>query len=253
MIRGFHSSRVRWIAVPVVSVALLGVAAGSALASGHDAKSEHWGVIDRNTIGSPVAQLRDGPYALTSDGQLTSPPFGKGSLGIEVASGSEKVAFGNETDFFGDPVSGISQVGFQVFQTNEDVVYGGATNMPNITFEINPHVAHKVYTSMVWVPGAPGVTDAWSPYLDATATGYWYFTSGPVAAATHCGISNSCTLAQAQAALVAANDRSGDASVYTVAIEKGRDYQWQGAVDGLRINDTVYNFEADGVHAQGAK
>ena len=28
---------------------------------------------------------------------------------------------------------------------------------------------------------------------------------------------------------------------------KGRDFAWNGAVDGLRINDIVYDFEAGGV------
>ena len=33
---------------------------------------------------------------------------------------AEKVAFGNEVDFYGKPVSGLSQVGFRVFQTGEN-------------------------------------------------------------------------------------------------------------------------------------
>ncbi len=32
-----------------------------------------------------------------------------------------------------------------------------------------------------------------------------------------------------------------------LGITKGRDFSWQGAVDGLRINDTVYDFEETGV------
>jgi hypothetical protein len=30
-------------------------------------------------------------------------------------------------------------------------------------------------------------------------------------------------------------------------VGKGRDFSWQGAVDGLTINDTVYDFEESGV------
>ena len=98
------------------------------------AKSENWGVSVRNTIGSPVAELRNGMSSrLTPDGVLTEPPFGKGSLGIEVSvypgvavgpgeSKEEKVDFGNEVDFFGDPIAALNEVGFHVFQTGENVV-----------------------------------------------------------------------------------------------------------------------------------
>src|SRR5690606_37716160 len=63
----------------------------------------HWGVIARNTIGSPVAELRTGPFVTTPGGDAVAPPFGEGSLGLAVAAGStqeskEKVAFGNEVD-----------------------------------------------------------------------------------------------------------------------------------------------------------
>jgi hypothetical protein len=219
-----------------------------------------WGVIDRNTIGSPVAELRYGPYSSPGfGGTVSSPPLGTGSLGIEVANfgsgnaSAEKVAYGNEVDFLGDPVSGLNQVGFHVFQTNENTQSPGAPgNMPNITLEIDPHVANKAYTSMVWNPDpipASG-TDQWSPYLDATKNAGWYFTNGAVASATHCSMATPCTLANAKAELASNNDGGGPATIDTVAIAKGRDYAWQGAVDGLRINDKVYDFEANGVFAR---
>ena len=45
----------------------------------------HWGIIDRNTIGSPVADLRTGPYgSFGATGAAAGPPRGVGSLGIEV-------------------------------------------------------------------------------------------------------------------------------------------------------------------------
>jgi len=34
---------------------------------------------------------------------------------------------------------------------------------------------------------------------------------------------------------------------YSVGVAKGTDYEFQGAVDGLRINDTIYDFEPFGV------
>jgi hypothetical protein len=219
---------------------------------------EHWGVITRNTIGSGVADLRSGPYgSFGHTGSFSNPPRGKGSLGIQVSDNattqsppSEKVTFGNEVDFFGDPVSGLTRVALNVFQTGENAdsgTGGGPRNMPNISLEINPHVANRTYTSMVWVPDAAPRVNAWSGPIDATTTGNWYFT-GAVGTATGCDQTLTCSFSDAQAALVAQNDGSGSATIYTVAVSKGRDDGWVGAVDALRINSTIYDFETDGVH-----
>lgn len=250
-----HRNRSRLAAWVVgATVVSLTASAGMALAGGKDAKSEHWGVIDRNTIGSPVAELREGPFsAMIPTGDLTAPPFGKGSLGIEVGSGQEKVAFGNETDFFGDPVLGLTDVGYRVFQTGENASTN-ASNLPNITFEIDPNVIGAGdYTSMVWVPDPDPFINQWSPYIDATLTGKWYFT-GLAGSATGCNQATTCTFGDAKTALVTHNNGTPP-SIYTAAISKGRDSQWQGAVDGLRINDKVYDFEPEpeGVKTRNAK
>lgn len=216
-------------------------------------------MITRNTIGSPVAALRNGPFgSFGVTGPSARPPYGTGSLGIEVADGStsltppsEKVDFGNEVDFYGDPVLGLSQVGFNVFQTGENVSYGGPGNMPNIRFEINPKLTSAsatTYSTMVWLPDPSPVTDRWSPYLDATTTGRWYLT-GNAGTATGCNQTTQCTFQQLKTAL---NDGGAQPTIYTVAVGKGRDSMWIGAVDGLKINRTVYDFEADGVGTRRA-
>ena len=224
----------------------------------YHAVGQHWGVIDRNTIGSGVADLRAGPYGsygLTGPG--TSPPHGVGSLGIQVSDqatsrspASEKVSFGNEVDFYGDPVSGLSDAGFRVFQTGENATIG-LRNLPNISLEINPNVASVNYTQMVWVPGAAPV-NKWSGYMNAATTGDWYFTNSAVATATGCTQALTCSLADAKQALVDQNDGSGPATIDTIAVSKGRDNAWAGAVDDLRINSKVYNFEPYGVVATAA-
>jgi hypothetical protein len=120
-----------------------------ALAAGKQARSEYWGVITRNTIGSPVAQLRDGPFgSFGVPASSARPPYGRGSLGIEVADdstsltpSSEKVDFGNEITYFGYSVLDLEKTGFHVFQTGENVSYGGPENMPNIRFEIDPNLS----------------------------------------------------------------------------------------------------------------
>ena len=54
-----------------------------------------------------------------------------------------------------------------------------------------------------------------------------------------------CTWTQAKAAL---NDPDGNpAIIYTLAVGKGRDNIWVGAVDGLRYNNSIFDFELLGV------
>src|SRR5436190_3346059 len=211
----------------------------------------HWGIIDRNTVGSAVADLRSGPYgSFGVTGPSAKPPFGTGSLGIQVSDNAlsggtpqEKAAFGNEVDFFGDQVSSLNKVGFRVFQTQENADIS-PSNMPNIALEINPRTGSS-YTSMVWVPDPAPVVNKWSGFISAVSTGKWYFT-GSAGTSTGCDQTTMCTFSDAKANLAAAQVGGTPASIYTVAIAKGRDNAWVGAVDGLRINDTVYNFEPYG-------
>jgi hypothetical protein len=251
--------RRKYVVVGLLVVVASAVAVTAAIAASFEgAKTEHWGVILRNTQGSAFAELRDGPYVNpttgnTAPGVGTQPPFGKGSLGIAVGGNPEKVAFGNEVDFYGDPVSDLTAVGYRVFQTGEDQDFSLA-NLPNITLEINPNVTGTDgYTSMVWVPGAltPADKNHWTGYIDATMNGAWYFTGGE-GTTTSCSLSTPCTFATAKQRLVTFNNGS-PAIVYSVAIAKGTDNPFQGAVDGLRLNNKVYDFEdePDGVKEKG--
>jgi hypothetical protein len=248
----------RRIALAVTALAAIAVStvpgSASALADGNHKGEDHWGVITRNTIGSPVAALRNGPFgSFGVRGPAARPPYGQGSLGIEVSDRStsltppsEKVDFGNEVDFYGHPVLGLNRVGFHVFQTGENIAYGGAKNMPNIKFEIDPNLTlapTNHYSTMNWVPDASPVTNKWSPYLDATTTGRWFLT-GNAGTVTGCDQTDMCTFQDLKAAL---NDGGVAPTIHTAAVGKGRDYMWIGAVDGLRINQNVYDFEANGV------
>ncbi|MBV1851349.1 hypothetical protein [Catellatospora tritici] len=256
----------RWAAALLAAplVALIAAAIpGSASAEGdggHNEQRDHWGVITRNTIGSPVADLRNGPFGTFGVvGPASRPPYGQGSLGIEVADNSttltphsEKIDFGNEVDFYGKLVSGLTQVGFHVFQTDENISYGGAGNMPNIRFEIDPNLAAlptTTYSTLVWLPAPAPVTNRWSGYLDATTSGTWFLT-GAAGTATGCNLTTPCTFTAVKAALNA--DGGDPATIYTAAVGKGRDFMWIGAIDGLRINNTIYDFEVSGVRQRPA-
>lgn len=254
----FGVTRRKALVVAALAAIVASTVSGSASAvaegdeGGHERRGDHWGVIARNTIGSPVADLRNGPFgSFGVTGPAARPPYGRGSLGIAVADDSttlsppsEKVDFGNEVDFYGDPVQGLRRVGFHVFQTGENVAYGGPENMPNIRFEIDPNLTalpNDNYSTLVWVPDASPVTNRWSGFIDATSTGFWYLTGNELPA---CNQAAECSLDEVKDAL---DDGGQGATVLTAAVGKGRDHMWIGAVDGLRINQDVYDFEADGV------
>lgn len=210
--------------------------------------SGNWGTINRNTIGSPVTVLRAGPHTATGGTPaVDSPPFGSGSLSIIVAdqttgTADEKATYGNEVDFAGDPLSEVDQVAFSVYTTGEN----GAGNNPNIAFEVDKDsgTAGVQYSSLVFVPTRTMTVNRWNTDIDAdddNVDGYWYYTNvsgSPVGAP--CNQSAQCTLAEAQA-------NFPSATLLTAAVGKGRDSKWQGAVDGLQINSTVYDFEEHGV------
>jgi hypothetical protein len=248
----FSGSRCQAVIFGALAV---GVALPAAAAPFDGTKPENWGISVRNTIGSPVGELREGMSSrLTATGTLTKPPFGTGSLGLEVSvypgaavgpgeSKQEKVDFGNEVDFFGDPISALNQVGFHVFQTNENVTRGGPTNMPNIRFEIDPP-GPTTYSTMVWVPGPAPVVNQWSPYIDATTNGAWYFTEPFGSSPPPCNQAAMCTFGAAKA-------KATGGTILSVLVGKGRDNMWIGAVDGLRLNNTIYDFEEKGVKSKG--
>ena len=206
-----------------------------------------WGVIARNTIGSPVAELRGGPYT----GATEEPPFGIGSLGLVVngqprtdTTNAEAASFGNEVDFAGDLVNDIEELGFYVYTTGENNGKGNP-NMPNIKFEIDPNLdsTSSGFSTLTYQP-ANTASNQWSDYIDATVAGEDFFLSGAAGTATGCTIATPCDLAGIQAALT---DTGDEATIGSVAIAKGRDFSFAGAVDGLTINDDVYDFEPFGV------
>jgi Collagen triple helix repeat (20 copies) len=206
-----------------------------------------WGVMLRNTTGAATAQLRGGPVS-QANGDIHQPPHGEGSLQLLVPDG-DKVDFGNEVDFVGDDATALTEIGFQWFSTGESNALAG-TNVPSIRFEIDPNGAgsHDIvddYASMVFVPTAESPDNGWTGYVDATddAAGTWFITGAP--AADDCRQAAPCTWSTLQTYLGTAPTPP---TISTVAVGKGTDAAaFQGAVDGLRINDTIYDFEPLGV------
>ena len=174
------------------------------------------------------------------------------SDGTNVLDDLEKAAYGNEIDFQGDLVQDLAQVGFHVYTTGENIAEGGTTpNMPSIAIEVDPNRASNPaanFSTLTFTPTSNSGANAWSGYIDATTTGLWGGT-GAAFAGQPCDLNGArCTFNELKTFLT--EDDAGDgspATMFTVAVTKGRDFMFQGAVDGLRINNTVYDFEETGV------
>ena len=213
---------------------------------GAAAVGPHWSIIQRNTEKGGVAQLVNGPFV--NSNANGAPPYGQGSLNLQTAGPDSKVTFGNQVDFVGDPVADLDQVGFAVMPTGEDLSRG-EPNMPSITFEINPNVGGQHYSSLVFIPHETAANQ-WTT-IDATdpAQGDWgltgsYFNPGQPQTDQRCGINGSrCSWTEVKAFL---NTGSG-ATLLSAGVSKGKDYEFQGSVDGLRINNQVFDFELFGV------
>ena len=190
--------------------------------------------MNRNTIGAANAELRSGP---------ATPPLGKGSLNLNVGDANSKIAYGNEVDFGGQPLASISTLGFGVYQTGEDAAKAAA-NLPNLALEIDPtgpgSTAGSNYSTLNSVSEA-GATNQWRT-IDAAA-GRFYLTGG-AGTASGCNQETYCTLAQIK-------EFYPNATVYTVAISKGRDYAFHGSVDALKIGSKTVDFEESGVKTTG--
>ena len=102
--------------------------------------------------------------------------------------------------------------------------------------EINPANGAQTYSTLNYVATEiPG--GAWTKITADQER--WYLT-GAAGTATGCNQVTYCTLGEVKAALPSA-------TLYTVAIAKGSDYAFSGAVDALQINSTTYDFEPFGV------
>ncbi|WP_214107102.1 hypothetical protein [Acrocarpospora catenulata] len=208
-----------------------------------------WGIIYRNTIGGPNAVLRNGPYGRPSPtfAATQPPPYGRGSLGIIVGSSAEKIAFGNETIFADTRLSAIHTLKYWIFAGVDSLA--GIT-LPNIAIEVDPNVGTADYTSLVYVPDtstAPSTPTTpapkvWQQY-DAGATGSKWFATGTTGPTIGCTQVTPCSFAELKTRLPNA------VISQSLAIAKGRDTPFAGAVDGLQVNHTIFDFEYPGVRS----
>jgi hypothetical protein len=205
--------------------------------SGFEFSTEKWGTIGRNTIGSATALPRTGPWG--SAPQPSDPPSGVGSLQLTVGDGTQKVAYGNQHDFYTTRLDTVSKLTYWVYRDIDD---GVPTNLPSVAFEVLNPTSTITYTSLVYVPSPATAPLAVWTKLDALAGAQWFFTNGSLATSSGCNQTTYCTFAQATAAV-----SNPDYRILSLAISKGRDTAFNGAVDALQVNRTLYDFEPQGV------
>jgi hypothetical protein len=211
-------------------------------------------VIGRNTIGSPTAYFRVGPWGRTAGSYAATvkPPFGDGSLGIHVGHGgttatAEKLAFGNEATFADLPLRNLTSLGYWLF-AGEDTLPGHS--VPGLAIEANPDANGKTYTTLTYLPESsvapsqpsPRTANTWQRYDAMAAGAKWESSADLDPNTTLCDAGTGCTWAQ----LVAMTGPNARVS-FSLAITKGRDNEFTGAVDGLEVNGTTYDFEPEGV------
>ncbi len=199
----------------------------------------NWGIADRNVEGNGDSYLRAGPVFFGPAGPPAAPPFGIGSLGMRTGSPTDKAAFGNEVDFVGMPLADIIELNYWVYTTGENRALNPA-NLPNLQFEIDANLTGGPgvdFTTANFIP--PAQLPGWHQVDAAAADGEWWL-SGTEGDDTGCNQVTTCSLAELQAAVP-------DALLLTVMLNKGTDFAYSGAVDGLQINSDVYDFEPLGV------
>lgn len=205
-----------------------------------------WGVIGRNTIGSPVAQYRVGPG---------TPPKGIGSIGFEVAgppsggstTDAEKISFGVAGSDF------ATETGVTHPQDITTLTYGAYDDFDTIgaapiglTIESDPDINTSGgtainFTSLVYnpAPTASGDEDVWK--TDDAMSGATWDATGAAGTATGCTLASPCTYSDLMSKL------GPNASIITFALSKGRDNAYNGDVDNLVVNSKTFDFEPLGV------
>ena len=230
---------------------------------GTPVSTARWGVIGRNTVGSPVTQYRVGPFGRTGPSDFSAdepPPAGVGSLGILTGvlpdgsdSGTEpdneKVHFGNEADFAEIKIDALASLTYSIFTDVRSAAFAN-TSRPGVTMEVDPHIQGEPGATLVYLPKASAAPSApatpaagrWLTY-DALADGsQWYSPDATLAddKGTECRLQNPCTWSELKGF-------TGPDAKITLSLGFLSDAPFQGAVDALRVNNQRFDFEPGGV------
>lgn len=214
--------------------------------AGQDAEfsSQPWSMIGRNSYGAPSYTFGVGPFGRSDHSQARAdvdPPYGIGSLQLAMTD-SDRFVFGNEKDFAGLELAQISALSYWVYPGLDDDP--GVGDMPSITIEIDPGLPIANYSSLQFLPDS-AEQNTWNE-IDALEGDGWYISNAAVRSEVACENPNRCTWNELLVGLP-------DAAVgYSLGIGKPTSGPLVAAVDALRINDRIYDFEPGGVEVVAA-
>ncbi|WP_218034388.1 hypothetical protein [Acrocarpospora corrugata] len=166
-------------------------------------------------------------------------------MGIIVGDGTDKIAFGNETNFAELPINDLTTLKYWVYAGTNSM---SGVSLPGINIEADPNVGSVDDTTLVYLPdssispSAPAVRlpNTWQQY-DASAAGSKWYATGATGSLINCTLITPCSFADLKTALP-------DAVItYSLGFSKSSGNAFIGAVDGLQVNNTVYDFEPYGV------
>ncbi|MFC4590819.1 hypothetical protein [Sphaerisporangium corydalis] len=171
------------------------------------------------------------------------PPYGVGSLGLIVGGSPDKIAFGDETDFAELRVSDLTTLKYWAYAGTDSPA---DVTVPGLSIEVDPNVGTEAQATLVYLPdtstspSAPAtrLPNTWQQYDAGAAGGQWYAT-GATGTLVNCTLATPCSFGDLKARLPDA--------VITLSLGFTEDSAFIGALDGLQVNNTLYDFEPGGV------
>jgi hypothetical protein len=168
---------------------------------------------------------------------------GGSHLRLSTPGGSDKATVAS-FELAGRPLSAISTLEYRTLV--ETPGSGNAQQAPALNIAINPRKSGQTFTTLVWEPlytGVPvevGEWQTWRPSDTSAPRGGWW-ASGAFAGD---GAPNGFGFNSFQAGLAEVKAALPDAEIMWVGVNQGSgNPALVAGVDGLRVNDTTYDFE----------
>ncbi|WP_239514588.1 hypothetical protein [Streptosporangium sp. 'caverna'] len=159
-------------------------------------------------------------------------------MGIIVGDSPDKITFGNETDFAELSISDLTTLKYWAFAgTNSP----DEVSVPRLSIEVDPNVGSASYATLIYLPDtsvspsapSPRLPNTWQQYDTSAAGNQWYAT-GATGVLINCTLASPCSFDDLKTAMPNA--------VITLSLGFSMDTAFIGAIDGLQVNNTIYDF-----------
>jgi hypothetical protein len=130
--------------------------------------------------------------------------------------------------------NGVGSLGLRTGSPDDKAAFGNQADFQGRSLSEIQTVAYSV---------TEADANAWTRLTASDADRWWL--TGAAGTASGCTQASYCTLDEVK-------EKYPNATLLTAQITKGRDYAFSGAVDGLQVDSTLYDFEPDGVRQVAA-